>query len=149
MVAKNNHRRLITGLFRFARDEGWLRPNEETAAQRVGAYKIKPRDVEIFTPAEVARLLAAADEDFLPWVALIAFSGIRNEELHKGLSWDAISFDNGHVIVSAAISKTNRKRKIELPETCSLGLRRIAARRERFSNAIFASPWPECAKRRG
>ncbi len=149
MVAKNNHRRLITGLFRFARNEGWLRPNEETAAQRGGAYKIKPRDVEIFTPAEVARLLAHADEDFLPWVALIAFGGIRNEELHKGLSWDAINFDNGCVIVSAAISKTNRKRKIELPENLLAWLAPYRCKTGAIFKRDSVSPSLGCAKRRG
>lgn len=117
-VSKNNHRRMLTGLFSFARNEGWLRANEKTAPERLGDYKVKARDVEIYTPAEVARLLAHADEDFLPWVALIAFGGIRNEELHKGLMWEAINFHagGGYLIVSAGISKTSRKRKIDLSE---------------------------------
>src|SRR5438094_810317 len=46
-VAKNNHRRMLVALFNFAKGEGWLRANEETAAQRLGAYKEKEREVEI------------------------------------------------------------------------------------------------------
>ena len=115
-VAKNNHRRLIVVLFNFAKANGWLRPNEATAADALGTYKVKERDVVIYTPSEVARLLAAADADFVPYIVLIAFAGVRREELHKGLIWEAINFDRGYIIVSANIAKTGRKRKIDMPE---------------------------------
>jgi integrase len=115
-VTRNNHRRLLVALFNFAKSEGWLRANEETAAQRLGAYKVKEREVEIFTPTEVAKLLAHAEEDFLPWIVQIAFGGVRNEELAKGLVWESINFNRGYIIVPASIAKTNRKRKIDLPE---------------------------------
>ena len=92
-VARNNHRRVLVALFNFARNEGWLRANEETAAQRLGAYKVQESEVEIFTPSEVAKLLSHADEDFLPWIVLIAFAGVRNEELAKGLVWESINRD--------------------------------------------------------
>jgi integrase len=115
-VAKNNHRRLIVVLFNFAKANSWLRPNEATAADALGTYKVKERDVEIYTPAEVARLLSAAEPDFLPYIALIAFGGVRREELHKGLLWEAINFDRGYIIVSQSIAKTGRKRKIDMPE---------------------------------
>jgi len=113
-VAKNNHRRLIVVLFNFAKAHGWLRPNEGTAADALGAYKVKQRDVVIYTPSEVARLLAAADDDFLPYIVLIAFAGVRREELHKGLTWESINFDRGTILIPAAIAKTGRKRKIDL-----------------------------------
>jgi integrase len=115
-VAKDNHRRLIVVLFNFAKAHGWLRPNEGTAADALGAYKIKDRDVEIYTPWEVARLLAVADADFVPWIVLIAFAGVRREELAKGLTWASINFDRGTLIIPAAIAKTGRKRKIDLAE---------------------------------
>jgi integrase len=115
-VAKNNHRRLIVVLFNFAKAQRWLRPNEQTAADVLGIYNVKERDVEIYTPAEVARLINAAGPDFLPYLALIAFGGVRREELHKGLQWEAINFDRGYIIVSASVAKTGRKRKIDMTE---------------------------------
>jgi hypothetical protein len=114
LVAKENRRRILVVLFNFAKSQGWLRKNEETAADALGAYKIKQRDVEIHTPAEMSKLLNAADKDFLPYIALVAFGGIRREELHKGLLWDAINFERNHIIVPAAIAKTGRKRKIAM-----------------------------------
>jgi integrase len=116
LVAKENRRRLLVVLFNWAKSQGWLRKNEETAADALGTYKPKRRDVEIYTPAEMSKLLNAADWDFLPYIALIAFGGVRREELHKGLLWEAINFERGHIIVPAAIAKTGRKRKIVMHE---------------------------------
>src|SRR5438552_3248172 len=84
LVAKANRRRMLVVLFNFAKAQGWLRPNEGTAADALGTYKIRRRDVEIYTPSEVARLLGVATPDFVPYIALIAFGGVRREELHKG-----------------------------------------------------------------
>lgn len=119
LVSKENRRRLLVVLFNFAKAQGWLRANEETAANALGTYKIKQRDVEIYTPAEISRLLNAADVDFLPYIALVAFGGVRREELHKGLLWDAINFERGTITVPAAIAKTGRKRKIVMSENLS------------------------------
>jgi integrase len=116
LVSKENRRRLLVVLFNFAKEHGWLRKNEETAADALGIYKIKQREVEIYTPAEMARLLNAADPDFVPYIALIAFGGARREELHKGLLWQSINFDRGYIIVPASIAKTGRKRKIVMSE---------------------------------
>lgn len=116
MVSKENRRRLLVVLFNFAKAQGWLRANEETAADALGTYKIKRREVEVYTPAELSRLLNAAEPDFMPYIALLAFGGVRREELHKGLKWEAINFDRGCIIVSAEIAKTGRKRKIVMNE---------------------------------
>ena len=116
LVSKENRRRLLVVLFNFAKAQGWLHANQETAADALGTYKIKQRDVEIYTPAEISRLLNAAESDFLPYLALIAFGGVRREELHKGLKWDAINFDRATITVPASIAKTARKRKVVMSE---------------------------------
>jgi integrase len=116
LVAKNNRRRMLVVLFNFAKAQGWLRAGEETAADALGTYKVRRREVEIYTPAEVARLLSAAEPDFIPYLALIAFGGVRREELHKGLLWESVNFERGDIIVPAAIAKTNRKRKIVMSQ---------------------------------
>jgi integrase len=116
LVSKANRRRLLVTLFNFAKAQSWLRANEETAAEALGTYKIKRREVEIYTPAEIVRLLGSADTDFVPYITLIAFGGVRREELHKGLLWQSINFDRGYIIVPAAIAKTGRKRKIVMHE---------------------------------
>lgn len=114
-VAKNNHRRLIVALFNFAKGAGWLPANESTAADALGTYRVKDKDVTIYTPEELSKLLNAADKEFLPWLVLIAFGGVRHQELHKGLAWEHLDLTEGTLIVPAAIAKTGRKRKIDLP----------------------------------
>jgi integrase len=114
-VAKNNHRRLIVALFNFAKLQGWLNKSESTAADALGAVKVKDKPVEIYTPKEMAALLTHADTDFLPWLLLIGFGGIRREELAKGLRWEDVDFKRKTIIVPAAIAKTGRKRKIAMP----------------------------------
>ena len=133
-VAKNNHRRLIVALFNFAKEEGWLRKDETTAAEAMKNIKIKGRNVAIFTPQEMSRLLSASDERFLPWVALIGFGGVRREELAKGLQWEAIDFKRQCIIVPEAIAKTGTKRKIEMPANLRAWLAPYRAR----TGAIFA-----------
>jgi integrase len=145
-VAKNNHRRLMVALFNFAKGEGWLHADQKTAAERLGAYKVKEREVEIFTPAEVAKLLAHAEEDFLPWIVLIAFCGVRNEELKKGLGWHSINFSQGYMLVTADIAKTNRKRKIDLPENALAWLRPYRARQGAIFDRDFRKPLARACK---
>ena len=62
----------------------------------------------------MSKLLTAADTDFLPYIALIAFGGVRREELHKGLPWSAVNFERATITVPAAIANTGRKRKIDM-----------------------------------
>ena len=61
LVSKENRRRMLVVLFNFAKSQGWLRKNEETAAGALGTYKIKRSDVEIYSPSELSKLLNAAD----------------------------------------------------------------------------------------
>ena len=121
-VAKNNHRRLVIALLNFAKGQGWLNADAATAADSLGTYKVKEKDVVIYTPGELAKLLEHADENFLPYVALLAFGGIRREELHKGLAWEAVDFAAGSIIVPAAIAKTGKKRKIVIPSNLAAWL---------------------------
>ena len=43
-----------------------------------------------------ARLLGAADVDFVLYIVLLAFAGVRREELHKGLAWESIKLRARH-----------------------------------------------------
>jgi integrase len=143
LVSKENRRRLLVVLFNFAKRQGWLRLGEETAADALGTYKVKQREVEIYTPSEMSKLLKAADVDFIPYLALIAFGGVRSAELHKGLMWEAINFERATITVPAAIAKTGRKRKIVMSENL---LQWLAPYRVK-SRAIFKiNPYQRIAK---
>jgi integrase len=62
-------------------------------------------------------LLGAAKADFLAYIALIAFGGVSAGRVAQGsLTWDAIDFERGTIIIPAAIAKTGRKRKLDMAE---------------------------------
>lgn len=134
-VTKNNHRRMIVVLFNFAKAQGWLAPDAATAADALGAYKVKAKDVEIYAPGELGKLLEHADDGFLPYVCLLAFGGIRREELAKGLPWEAIDLTGGTILVPAAIAKTSKKRKVVMAENLRAWLAPYAGR----TGPIFAT----------
>jgi site-specific recombinase XerD len=148
-VATNNHRRLLVALFNFAKKNRWLHADRETAAEALDAYKVKEREVEIFTPAEVACLLVHAEKDFLPWIALIAFGGVRNEELAKGLIWESINFNRGYLIIPGSIAKTNRKRKIDLPENLLLWLAPYRNKKGPIFKRDFRKPLARTCRKAG
>lgn len=52
--------------------------------------------VAIFTPDEIAKLLAAATPDILPSVALGAFAGLRTAEVER-LEWRDIDLAGGFI----------------------------------------------------
>lgn len=113
-VTRNNHLRLIRGLFTHAKAHGWLNKNESTSADAIGTAKPKPKDsVEIYTPSEMASLLAAADDDFRVWLVLIGFCGVRREEVSR-LQWNAIDFEAGRITIPKSVAKTKKKRPIDL-----------------------------------
>jgi integrase len=114
-VTKNGYRRYIGGMLAYAKRQKWL-PDTDTAIERMDAFKEKHRRMEIYTPEEMQALVKHAGREFLPFIALIAFGGVRREELFKGLAWENIDFEESAIIVPNHIAKTGKKRKIGMPE---------------------------------
>jgi hypothetical protein len=82
----NNNKRVVYLLFEFAIARGYAIDNPVKAVETV---KIRNGSVEIYTPAEIAKLLAAADSDFLPCLAFFrhAFDcrhRRRDDQLQRG-----------------------------------------------------------------
>ena len=75
--------------------------------------KVKPSEIGILTPVEVAGLLTHADNAVLPGLALGFFAGIRRAELGR-LDWSEIDFDELHIEIKAAKAKTTSRRIIKL-----------------------------------
>ena len=112
LVSKENRRRMLVVLFNFAKRKDGCAPTRKPPPMRSEPTRSSSATLRFTRQRKLARLLNAAEPDFLPYLALIAFGGVRREELHKGLTWDAINFDRGTITVPASIAKTARKRKI-------------------------------------
>ena len=136
-TTRNNHLRVIRGLFTHAKAHAWIDQTRSTPADAIKLGKAKTGPNEVLTPEEMRQMLAHAPARFLPHVILNGFCGVRKDEiteerpkakagqkLEKGkrvkrepkgqLRWEDIDFRRGVIIVPAEISKTKKRRKIEL-----------------------------------
>jgi integrase len=84
--------------------------------------KLTPGDTDHYRPDELRRLLAAADADLLPVLALGALGGLRPEEAQR-LTWEDVFRVPGHIEVKPAKAKTRRRRLVEMVPALAAWLR--------------------------
>jgi integrase len=96
--------------FAYAKKMGWVSENPVAGLDKA---KVTPVEPGILSVEELARLLEAADERTLPFIALGAFSGLRTAELQR-LEWKDIHWEEKLVEVSALTSKTASRRLIKM-----------------------------------
>lgn len=91
---------------------------------RVSAPKIKRDAPVILAPDELHRLLSAASERLRPMLVLQAFAGLRHAESER-IAWKHIHLDDATPFVEmpSSVTKTNRRRVIELPANAVAWLR--------------------------
>jgi integrase len=111
--SRYNARAVLVSAFEFAKQRGYLPRDRETAAMLSAQVRVKSGEVEIFTPKEMAALLAAADAEALPLIALGGFAGLRTAEIGR-LDWKDMNFPEGIITVSAAKSKTASRRIVPI-----------------------------------
>jgi integrase len=114
----NNNKRVVYLLFEFAIARGYAIDNPVKAVESV---KIRNGNVEIYTPAEIAKLLAAVDSDFLPCVAIGAFAGLRSAEIER-LKWQDVDLKSRHIIVGADVAKTASRRVVPIADNLAAWL---------------------------
>lgn len=111
--SRNNFRANVGVLFSYAVDRGFI---ERNPIERTGKAKLVDKPPEIFTLEELAALLAHADADILPALAIGAFAGLRHDEIGR-LEWSEINLVRGFINVWAAKAKTARRRLVKI-EPC-------------------------------
>lgn len=119
-----NFRRVIHLLFEFAVARGYASDNPVAVVESVG---VRAGDVEIFTPVEISRLLAAASPDFLPCLALGGFAGLRSCEIER-LEWTNIDLAGRHIVVGASKAKTASRRVVPISDNLAAWLAAYAGR---------------------
>ncbi len=75
--------------------------------------------VDVFTPAEAARLMSCAPPDCIAAFAILLFAGVRPTELTR-LTWGNIR--EGFIHITPSIAKTQQVRNIELEPTLAAWL---------------------------
>jgi integrase len=131
-----NFRRVLYTLFKFAVARGYASDNPVDDVERV---KVRNGDVEIFTPVEIARLLAAATAlrdlkpraqrgpDFVPSLAIGAFAGLRSAEIER-LEWSDVDLAARHIVVGASRAKTASRRIVPIHDNLAAWLAPYAER---------------------
>ncbi len=119
-----NYRRVAHLLFEFALARGYASDNPVVGVERV---KIRNGEIEIFTPTEIARLLAVATPEFLPCLALGAFAGLRSAEIER-LAWSDLHLAERFIVVGASKAKTAGRRIVPITDNLAAWLAPYALR---------------------
>ncbi len=110
---RNNHRNGIVTLFHFAKSRGYLPKDRLTEADGLAKAKERQGEIGILTPAQMTKLLAAAEFDMIPFFSIGAFAGLRHWEMLR-LTWADINFEEGHILVAAEKAKTAQRRIVPI-----------------------------------
>jgi|EBPBio282013_DNA_FD.fasta_scaffold13146_2 integrase len=104
----------ISTLFTFAKSRSYVDEDHE-GTSKITKYEVRRKEVEVFTPAEIATMLALANREVQLALVLTCFAGVRGAELGR-LEWGDIRFDLGCIRVKAAHAKTGIRRVPPIPE---------------------------------
>jgi len=115
LTSRNSMLTYVKLLFSFALAHNYLPEGRKTAAEQLRKVRVQGGDVEIFTPAQLRKILDAAPPHLIPLLAIGAFSGIRMAELAR-LDWTAVNLDRQIIEVRAGQAKTASRRLIPIPD---------------------------------
>jgi integrase len=102
-------------LFSFAESRGYLAKGTNPMS---GAEKISPNGdgaIEIYSPQEISALLEHAPREFVPFLVLGAFAGLRSAEIER-LEWSDVDLGSGFITVAADKAKTRSRRLVPIAE---------------------------------
>src|SRR5580765_4628373 len=118
---KFNLRVAVISLFRWARRMSYL-PDRTTEAEKVEPIELVPGQVSIIAPDQMRTLLDNVRAEYLPWLCVAAFAGIRSEEIapdptskKSALMWEDFDWRHKVIIVRAETAKTKHEREVPIP----------------------------------
>jgi len=117
---KNGLRTILVACGNWAEGRGYLVKGGSPFPAMI-RYKETKAPVTIFTPDNIASLLAKADNTLRPFLAIGAFAGLRMAELQR-LDWNEIDLDRGFITVAASKAKTRQRRLVPISDNLKLWL---------------------------
>lgn len=111
---KNFLRRTLVALGHWAQKQGHLAKQRPTEFKGLTRRKEPAREIQIFTPEQMRKLLDHAAPSLLPWLVLGGFCGLRGAELSR-VEWTDIRWEQGCLILPGRKTKTARRRSVEIP----------------------------------
>lgn len=101
--------------FRFAQGRGHIADNP-LAEKAQNENAVADTEIEIYSAAEVERLLRAAEADWpslVPVLAIGFFAGLRPAEIDR-LDWAHVNIETRQIIVTSQTAKRRRRRKVSM-----------------------------------
>jgi integrase len=108
--SKDNCRQALGAFFKYCKERGWLSKDHE-GIEYLPRFKHEDGAIEIYTPAELAKLLSHAKDELVPFLAIAAFAGLRSAEIQR-LDWSDVALEDGFITVTAAKAKTGSRRLV-------------------------------------
>jgi integrase len=105
---RNNYRTILRTLFEYAVSRGYVKEN---AVAKLAKAKVVRGAPEIFTPAQMQTVLEKAPRDFIPYLAIGAFAGLRSAEIER-LDWSEINLTEKFIDIKAEKSKSAQRRLV-------------------------------------
>jgi integrase len=139
--SRNAKMRRLRSVFNFAIKRGWLVDGNNPISKLDFAENGKS-EVQIFTVDQVQKLLNHAlenDLEFLPYRVLTFFCGIRPEGEMERLEWSDIDTQQKLVTLRAEITKTKRKRFVDLSPNALAWLKDYQKRGGSITGLV--APW--------
>jgi len=113
--SRNTIHTSICTFFSWAKSRAYLPKNEITEAEALGKMKVGDTVTEIFTPEQMAKVLAVAPPETIPFIALGAFAGLRAAEILR-LDWSAVDLERKIIQVRADQAKTASRRIVPVSD---------------------------------
>jgi integrase len=110
-------------LFRWARKRDYL-PDRTTAAEKLERPKVTRKVPPTYEPEEALKMLRAAPEEYLPWLLVQGWDGLRFEEVFprkaksgpqkRPFDWSDMLWSRNLIEVKAETAKTGERRVIPM-----------------------------------
>lgn len=100
---------------RYCCEKHYLSKQALGELQSIPVAKEKTKTPEVFTPAEMANLLALCNPRDLAYVAITAFAGGRRAEIQR-LRWKDVDLEEKVIRMDSEITKTNSRRILEISD---------------------------------
>jgi len=115
---RNNFRTVLRTLFSYAVARGYA---QENAVAKTAKAKVVRGAPDIFTPAQMQTILEKAPRDFVPYLAIGAFAGLRSAEIER-LDWSEIDLQGKLIHIKAANSKSAQRRLVTISDNLAAWL---------------------------
>ena len=156
---RNRHLGYVRNVFSLAEEWNLVDADPFKKVNGFNDPHARARRVEILSPEQTEALLRAAAPDFVPYLALSAFSGLRREEICR-LDWSEVKLDRGLIDLPFTKSKNRRRKLIEIAANLRSWLASFVQERgfviprvnvqralQNTAKAAGIAPWPQNALR--